>query len=80
MPYLRTSCAAEVHHVLAALVQPFHQRFIQPCAFQRAAAVGQQHVLAHLFHFLFDCALGAPLAEVLADGVLISEVVHIFQI
>ena len=71
--------AAEVHHVLAALVQPFHRRVIQPRAFQRAAAVGQQHILAHTGHFFLDCTLCAPLAEVLSDGVLISELVHNFQ-
>ena len=69
--------AAEVHYVLAALVQPAPLPVVEPGAFQRAAAVGQQHVPPHAAHLFLDCAFGAPLAKMLADGVLISEVVHI---
>ncbi len=60
--------ASEVRHILAAFVQPIHHLVIQSRAFQRSAAVCQQHVLAYTVHFFFDGALGAPLAKVLADG------------
>ena len=49
--------AAEVHYVLAALVQPAPQPVVEPGAFQRVAAVGQQHVPPRAAHLFLDCAL-----------------------
>ena len=72
--------ASEIRHSLAALAQPAGDFVIQSRAPQRAAAIGQQHVPSHTGHFFLDRALGAPLAEVLADGVLVSKIIHLCRI
>ena len=68
--------ATEINYLLAALAQPACNPVIQPRPLERASAVGQHHMLANVFHLLFNRALCAPLAKMLANGVLKVKFFH----
>lgn len=69
--------AAKVEHVFAAFVQPALYLVVQARSFERTATVCQQHICARVAYLFFYCAFGAPLAKVLAYGILESEIVHV---